>query len=116
MPRKKRPALYEPHYHWDDRWHALDYHGNIVIFFERVGLAKALNRQPSAIRAMERKGIIPKPLIRLPSYPNPWLYTESQVLAMIQLAEEEGVLNPNYRRPFTQRFINEAHRIIGQKP
>lgn len=116
MPRKKKPALYDPQYHWDGRWHALDYHGNIVIFFERAGLAKALNRSVAAIRAMERKGIICKPSVRLPSYPHPWLYTESQVVAMMQLAEEEGVLNPNYRRPFSQRFINEAHSILGRMP
>jgi hypothetical protein len=116
MPRRKRPALYQPQYSWDGKWHALDYHGQIVVFFERVGLAMALNRTPAAIRAMERKGIICKPKIRLPSYPHPWLYTESQVLAMIQLAEEEGVINPNYRKPFSKRFINEAHGILGRMP
>ena len=116
MPRKKRPQLYEPRYGWDGRWHALDYQGMVVIFFERAALAKALNRSVAAIRAMERKGVICKPKIRLPSYPNPWLYTEEQITAMIQLAEEEGVINPNYRRPFSQRFINEAHSILGRMP
>lgn len=116
MPRKKRPALYQPQYSWDGKWHALDYHGQIVIFFERAGLAQALNRTPEAIRAWEHKGIVCKPKIRLPSYPHPWLYTESQVLAMIQLAEEEGVINPNYRKPFSKRFINEAHGILGRMP
>ena len=116
MPRKKRPALYQPQHSWDDKWHALDYHGQIVIFFERAGLAKALNRTPDAIRAWEQKGIICKPKIRLPKYPHPWLYTESQVLAMMQLAEEEGVINPNYRKPFSKRFINEAHSILGRMP
>jgi hypothetical protein len=116
LPRKKRPALYQPKYSWDGKFHALDYHGQIVIFFEREGLAKALNRKPSSIHAMEHKGILCKPKVRLPSYPHPWLYTESQILAMIQLAEEEGVLNPNYRKPFTKRFINEAHSILGRMP
>lgn len=116
MPRKKRPALYQPHYSWDDKWHALDYHGQIVIFFERSCLAKALNRTPAAIRKWEHKGIVCKPQIRHPKYPRPWLYTESQVLAMMQLAEEEGVLNPNYRKPLSKRFINEAHSILGRMP
>jgi hypothetical protein len=35
---------------------------------------------------------------------------------MIQLAEEEGVINPNYRKPFSKRFINEAHGILGRMP
>jgi hypothetical protein len=116
MPRKKRPPLYQPQFAWDAKWHALDYHGQIVIFFERASLALALNRSVAAIRRMERLGIICKPKIRLPSYPHPWLYTTDQVLAMIQLAEEEGVINPNYRKPFSKRFINEAHSILGRMP
>lgn len=112
MPRKKRPPLYEPKYSWDDRFHVLDYHGNRVVFFERVGLAKALNRTVDAIRDMERKGIIPKPKLRLPSFPHAYLYTEGQILAMIALAEEEGVINPAYHRQFSNRFIAIAHDII----
>jgi hypothetical protein len=118
VPRKKRPALYQPKYAWDGKWHALYYepYGQVIVFFERAGLAKALNRSVAAIRAMERKGIICKPKIRLPAYPHPWLYTEGQVLAMVKLAEEEGVINPNYRKPFSQRFINEAHGILDRLP
>ena len=116
MPRKKRPALYTPHYAWDGKWHALDYSGQLTIFYERAGLALALNRTVAAIRAMERKGIICKPRVRLPRYPNPWLYTEGQILAMVRLAEEEGVIFPTYRRPFSERFINEAHNILDRMP
>ena len=116
MPRRKRPALYTPHLAWDGKWHALDYHGQLTIFFERAGLALALNRTPAAIRGMERKGIIPKPRIRLPAYPHPWLYTEEQITAMVKLAEEEGVIFPTYRRPFSKRFIHEAHGILDRMP
>lgn len=116
VPRRKRPAFYTPRYAWDGKWHALDYHGQIIIFFERAGLAIALNRSVAAIRAMERKGIICKPKVKLPTYPHQWLYTEGQIADMITLAEEEGVINPNYRKPFSKRFINEAHSILSRMP
>lgn len=112
----KHPPLYEPKYSWDGRFHVLDYHGVRTVFFERIGLATALNRKVTAILRMERDGIIPKPTLRLPKHPKPYLYTERQILAMIALAEEEGVINPDYRRKFSPRFIQQAHAILGVKP
>lgn len=116
MPRKPRLALYDPKYSWDDRYHVLDYHGNRVVFFERAALAKALNRTVAAILRMEREGIIPRPHLRMPKHPRAYLYTEGQILAMIALAEEEGVINPAYHHRFTPRFIHQAHDILGVVP
>jgi hypothetical protein len=116
MPRKKKPALYQPKYGWDDRWHALDYDGRVVIFFERKALAAALNRAMPTILTMEKKGVLCKPRLRLPRHPRPWLYTESQILDMITLAEEEGVIAPGYHHKFSARFINEAHGILSRMP
>ena len=115
MPRKKRPALYTPHYAWDGKWHALDYSGQLTIFYVRFPpCSPALNRTVAAIRAMERKGIYLQAKGTPPRYPNPWLYTEGQILAMVRLAEEEGVIFPTYRRPFSERFINEAYNILDR--
>jgi len=99
---------------WDARPQYVDYHGQTIETFTRSALAKALNREFATICAMERNGVLPHP--RLKDGRGRWLYTRPQILAMVALAEEEGVLDPRYRRKFSERFITEAHRILSELP
>lgn len=99
---------------WDSKPHTVDYHGQTIEVFYRSALAKALNRAIVTIRSMEAKGVISTP--RLRDGANRWLYTREQIEAMVELAREEGVLDPRYRRPFTQRFIDQAHAILNRLP
>lgn len=82
--------------------------------YYRSHLAAALNRKWGSIRAMERHGVLITP--RVQNYRGQWLYTKDQIEDLIKLAEEEGVIDPNFRRPFSDRFIREAHRILRRKP
>jgi hypothetical protein len=63
---------------------------------------------------MERKGVLCRPPLK--SAAGQWLYTRDQILDLITLAEEEGVIDPRYRRPFSERFIAVAHQILARKP
>jgi hypothetical protein len=116
MARRKREKAYTPRHYWDGKWRLLDFHGRQIIFFYRPALAKALNRSTVAIRNWESQGVLCHPRLRDPKFPNPWLYTESQILDLIALAEEERILDPNYRRPITERFKKEAWVILQRLP
>lgn len=100
--------------YWDAKPLSQDYNGRDTEFFTRGHLAKALNRESVSIRALERRGVLCHP--RLKNGRGWWLYTWDQIEDLIQLAREEKVLNPNYRRPFTQRFIDEAWQILNRLP
>lgn len=94
--------------------------GYLIKVFYRGALAKALNRKVVTIRQMERNGIICTPALQGPpdraGRPGRWLYTHAQIQALIELATVEGVINPNKHRRYTQRFIDEAHRILSERP
>lgn len=99
---------------WDAKPKIVDYHGQLVEVFTLGALAKALNREIVTIRSLERKGVLSKPRLR---DGRKWrMYTRVQIEALVQLAEEEGVINPNYRNPFSARFIREAKVILSQTP
>lgn len=105
---------YVPHRDWDGRWKLLNIDGHNVVMFPRSALAKALNRSLGTIRMWERNRVLCHPRIR--DNRGHWLYTEGQILALITLAEEEGVIDPDYRRPFSERFIREAWAILHLRP
>lgn len=115
MATRSRAPRYTPKYEWDHKHRLLDYHGQMVVFFGRSNLAKALNRSVAAIRAMELKGVLCHPRLKDPTRGH-WLYTESQILDLVKLAEEEGVINPNLKRPFSIRFKEEAWAILSRLP
>jgi IS30 family transposase len=98
---------------WDAKYQIVIFKGKEIQVFSRGALAKALNRQHTTIRRMIDKGIICHP--RYQNRRSQWIYSRAQIEALIKLADEEGVLDPNYRRPFTQRFIDEAHEILKWK-
>lgn len=69
--------------------------------FYTIGeLARLLNRQSVTIRKWEAEGIIPKATFIAPSGDKRGkrrLYTEDQILGLIQIAKEEGVFEPSAR-------------------
>lgn len=88
-------------------------HGQTREMFLKSALAMALNRQLVTIRSMEHHGVLSRP--RLRNYRNRWLYSRDQIEDLIKLAEEEGVIDPNLRKPFSERFIKEANIICRRK-
>jgi len=99
---------------WDEKPKALYYNGVTTQFFTRRDLGMALNREPGTIRQLEDKGVLCHPLVR--NHRGHWLYTREQIEALIELAREEGVLDPRYRKSFSERFIREAWRILKREP
>lgn len=99
---------------WDVKPKYVFYEGQTIEAFTRISLSLALNREVVTIRAMERKGILCSP--RLVNKHGVRLYTRDQIEDLVTLAKKEGVLNPLLRKPFSDRFITEAHRILHRKP
>jgi hypothetical protein len=118
MPRRgkappERPPL-GPGLFWDVRPQHLHLQGRNLTFYTRGALATALNRKLVTIRTWESKGILCRS--RVKNARGQYLYTREQIEDLIKLAEEEGVLDPAFRNPFSDRFAREAHRIIKRKP
>lgn len=69
--------------------------------FYTIGeLARVLNRKSVTIRKWEADGIIPKATFIAPSGDSRGkrrLYTEAQILGLVEIAREEGILEPNAR-------------------
>jgi hypothetical protein len=101
---------------WDAKPQYVDYHGLTLEAFYRSALAKALNRTLSGIRTMERNGVLCHPALKDGRQPPRWLYTRDQIEDLVRLAEEEGVIDPRYRRPFSPYFIASAHQILKRLP
>lgn len=99
---------------WDRYPVYLELRGETREFFRRGAFAAALNRQLVSIRAMVTAGVIPNP--RVKDKHGRWLYTREQIEEMIELAIEEGVIDPRKRVRFSERFVSEAHRILGRVP
>lgn len=99
---------------WDSKPLFLSIHGQTTEVFYRSALAKALNREMGTIRAMERLGVLRNP--RLKDYRGRWCYTRDQIEDLVRLAKEEGVIDPKFHTPFSDRFKKEAHAILRRKP
>lgn len=102
---------------WDTSPRYLPYKGQTIAVFPVGAFAKALNRSVITIRAMERKGIIPKPALKERHGEQVRrVYTREQIEQMILLAADEGCLDPRATKKFSATFIREAHRILRRKP
>lgn len=99
---------------WDAKPKFVELKGLTIEAFYRSALAKALNREIGTIRALEQKGVLCTP--RLKDGRKRWLYTRDQIEDLVRLAEEEDVLDPRYRRSFSDRFVKEAHVILHRTP
>ncbi len=98
---------------WDAKPEIVYLNGQNHKMFLKSALAKALNRKLVTIRSMESDGVLCPPRYR--NYRGRWLYSRDQIEDLIKLAEEEHVLDPRYRRPFSERFIREAKEICRRK-
>lgn len=99
---------------WQEMGKFLSYKGQTLEFFFRGAFAKALNRKVVTIRAMTMNNTICNPKIQ--DGHGRWLYTRDQIEDMVTLAEEEGVLYPQHAARFSERFSEEAHRILSRMP
>ena len=99
---------------WDSRPQHLYFEERNITFYTRGALATALNRKVVTIRTWEANGVLCRS--RLKNTRGQYIYTREQIEDLIKLADEEGVLNPDFRKPLTERFSREAHRIIRRKP
>lgn len=94
-------------------------HGREVEFFTLGVLAFALNRKPVTIRKWEADGVLPKPRAVTPvSDPRGRrrLYTKGQILGLVKIAEEEGILLPSalgkWRDVTKTRFTERAVELF----
>lgn len=74
--------------------------GMEVNFYTIGELARLLNRKPVTIRKWEIEGVIPKATFIAPADDKRGkrrLYTEDQILGLVEIAREEGVLEANAR-------------------
>lgn len=95
-----------------------------VELFTISDVAELLNRKPVTIRKWEEKGVIPKATYSKPgANKDPRgrrrLYSREQVVALIQIAEAEGILhNPNAqisKTNFKQKVLAEFKRLAAQR-
>ena len=100
--------------HWDYRPIVQHYADHNWEMFTRTALAAALNRSVETIRSLEYAGVLCHPPCRMQR--GWWLYTRSQIEDLIQLATEERVIDPDYRRTFSDRFVTEARKILRRRP
>jgi hypothetical protein len=79
----------------------LEVAGYDVEFYPIGVLARALNRSPVTIRAWEKGGILPTSWAKTGKDKDPRgrrrLYTRKQIEGVVQIAREEGVLDPHPR-------------------
>jgi hypothetical protein len=95
--------------------------------FYTIGeLARLLNRKPVTIRKWESDGIIPKATFIAPSGDKRGkrrLYTEDQILGLLEIAREEGILEPNangawkavHKTQFRSKSISLFKRLADEQ-
>ena len=98
---------------WDAKPVWMSVHGETKEMFLKSALAMALNRQLVTIRSWEHMGVLSRP--RLRNYRGRWLYSRDQIEDLMKLAEEEGLMDPNLRKQFSDRFITEANKICKRR-
>ncbi|MEV4454387.1 hypothetical protein [Microbispora sp. NPDC049633] len=97
--------------------------GKPTKFYGIGALARALNRQSDTIRKWETNGWIPKPTAVFngkdprdaisAKHGRRRLYTREQILGLVKIAFEEGILEP-HARPITETdFTARAKRLFA---
>jgi hypothetical protein len=114
-----RPLDLSPALPAKDRWDALPrkytVRGKTVEFFTIGALAKALNRKTVTLRLWEANGTIPVSLWRSPSEDyrgKQRLYSRAIIEAMVEIAREEGVLDPKSRNIHNSRFRERVYELF----
>lgn len=102
-----------------DRWdaHPREYavRGRTTQFYTIGALAKALNRKTVTVRRWEINGLIPVSPWRSPSQyerGKQRLYSRELIEAIVQIAREEGVLNPYGRNIGQTRFKDRVYETF----
>lgn len=96
----------------------LSHQGEVREFFPIGSLAAALNRSVVTIRKWEKKGLLPKPRFGMPTAAlggRVRLYTRDQIVALRDIALEEGLLDdltkPVTRTEFKARAFDAFERM-----
>jgi hypothetical protein len=98
--------------------------GRAVELFTISDVAELLNRRPVTIRKWEEKGFIPKATYAKPgANKDPRgrrrLYSREQVIALVTLADAEGILhNPHAQisqTNFAARVLSEFKRLAAER-
>lgn len=100
---------------WDAYPRKYTVRGQTIEFFTIGAVAKALRRKATTIRRWENEGTIPLSLWRSPSedyHGKQRLYSRAQIEAMIQIATEEGVLDPYGRNIRSSRFRERVYELF----
>lgn len=87
--------------------------GKEVELFSISQLAEVLNRKPVTLRLWEQKGFLPKATYVKPGKDKDprgrrRLYSREQVLALVQIAEEEGILFDLHKQISKTQFRAKA--------
>jgi len=107
MGTRKKPR-------WDQHPIVKKWKGKEIEVFGRSALALALNRQVGTIRALERRGVLCTPALKLSR--GWWCYTRDQIEDLIRLVEKEGLMDPTSHRPFSEEFSVEAKKVLSRYP
>lgn len=99
---------------WDANPQVHFVNGEPKEFFTIGALAEALNRKPVTIRSWEAKGVFPKARFRTPGEKGRRLYTRAQVEGVIKAAAEEGLMDPEARKPITEAFTRKVVEVWKQ--
>lgn len=103
------------HERWDTLPRKYSVRGRTVEFFTIGALAKALNRKTATIRAWETNGTIPVSLWRSPSEDyrgKQRLYSRDLIEAIVEIAREEGVLDPQTRNIHNSQFRERVYELF----
>lgn len=102
-----------------ERWDAFPrkylVRGRLVEFFPIGSVAKALNRKVTTVRRWEQDGKLPVTFWRSPSHDprgRQRLYSRALIEAMIEIAREEGVLNPHGRNIHKTAFWARIYELF----
>lgn len=82
-------------------------------FFTIGTLARMLNREVQTLRIWERRGYLPEAAYRSPGKKKDRLYTRKQILGLLALAQEEGLMEPWKKKRIDQtRFPERARNLF----
>lgn len=90
----------------------MEVRGEMREFFPIGALARALKREVQSIRVWERKNYLPEATYRSPGRKQDRLYTRRQILGLVALAEEEGLMDPSKKKRIDQTKFPERARNL----
>lgn len=92
----------------------MEVRGVLREFFTIGALARALNREVQTLRVWERREYLPTAVYRSPGRKQDRLYTRRQIIGLVALATEEGLMDPAKKKRIDQtKFPDRAHKLFA---